>query len=113
MTRGGATWLGLGAGLAAVLVACNERSTPVTTTTASASASVAPVSATATAPTRPRAAIEKEIALLERDLDGLRKQAPRTFDVQKAKRLNAEMEALEKRLAAAKRELDAAPSPGP
>lgn len=101
-----ATAAGLGAWLAGALVACNERPTPATTT---ASASVA--AATATAPSRPRSAIEKEIALLERDLDRLRKQAPRTFDVQKAKRLNTEMEALEKRLAAAKRELDAAPPP--
>lgn len=82
-----------------VMAGCDDPKKPDAATATSAATT------TTTTKKRPAAAIEAEITRLEKKISDLRAQAPRTFDQQKAKQLNEQIAAFEKRMSAARLEL--------
>lgn len=87
----------------ALFAGCDDAAKPVATVPSNAGTTTAK-----TVEKRPASAIAVEITRLEKQIAERRKQAPRIFDQQKAKKLNSEIEALDKRLKAAKLELEEA-----
>lgn len=89
------------------LVACKDDPPPPP------AKSTATASATAAAPKRSVEMVKRDIATTERKIADLQKSATRTFELRKAKQINAQIETLNKQLAAYKAELAALEPPAP